>query len=63
MQNQPKLLSTEEARQYLNISRTALNKYVACGDIPVVKFDRRNRFRREDLDAKIERSIRGEGKM
>ncbi len=53
------LLRTEEAQSYLGISRTSLNKLRTSGRLPVVKLNRWNRYRREDLDAVVKNSLEG----
>jgi hypothetical protein len=53
------LLNTLEAQSYLGISRTSLNKLRTSGRLPVVKLNRWNRYRREDLDAVVKNSLEG----
>jgi hypothetical protein len=59
MTNMKTLLNTLEAQSYLGISRTSLNKLRTSGRLPVVKLNRWNRYRREDLDAVVEKSLEG----
>jgi excisionase family DNA binding protein len=53
------LLSIADAARALNVSRSTINRVIACGDLAVVKIGDRTLVRPEDLDALIVRSRRG----
>jgi excisionase family DNA binding protein len=53
------LLSVAEAARVLNVSRSTVNRVIACGDLAVVKIGDRTLVCPDDLDALIVRSRRG----
>jgi excisionase family DNA binding protein len=53
------LLSIADAARALNVSRSTINRVIACGDLPVIKIGDRTLIRSDDLDALIVRSRRG----
>jgi excisionase family DNA binding protein len=52
-------LITEEAAKYLKVSVPSLRNMTSNGKIPYYKFDRRNRYRIEDLRQLLLRNPRG----
>ena len=53
------LMSTEQAAEYLNLSRATLERNRMIGEPPVfVKFSRSVRYRLQDLNDLIEKRIR-----
>ena len=53
-----RLMSVEEAAQYLGLTPAALRSKTACGEVLVVKIDAKLRFDRRDLDHFIDRAPR-----
>ena len=49
----PRLLTVDQARQQLQISRTALYALVGEGRLPMLKFGKSSRIRQADLDTLI----------
>jgi excisionase family DNA binding protein len=49
-----RLLTYDEAGEYLAVGRTTMYDLVAKGDLPTVKIRRCTRFKREDLEDYIE---------
>jgi excisionase family DNA binding protein len=54
--------NTEEASQFLGISAKTLYNLCSCGQIPYLKFGRRNRYRKDDLKALLLAHPRGDRK-
>lgn len=52
-------LDSNEAANYLRISVKTLMNLVSNGDIPFYKFGRRNRYRKNELDALLLQNRRG----
>jgi excisionase family DNA binding protein len=50
-QSSPRLLRRSEVAELLGVSNRQLDRLVRAGLIPVIRFDRRPRFRAEDVDA------------
>jgi len=51
-----KLMKASEVCNWLNISRYKLHKLVQSGELPAFKLGKTYRFRREDVEAYLERS-------
>jgi excisionase family DNA binding protein len=49
----PVLLTSGEARRYLNVSDATLKRLEKVGAVPALRFTRDKRFRRSDLDAVV----------
>jgi excisionase family DNA binding protein len=52
-------LDTEQAATYLGISVGQLRNKTSNGKVPYTKFDRLNRYNRDDLDALLSKNKRG----
>lgn len=52
-------LDSNEAANYLRISVKTLMNLVSNGEIPFYKFGRRNRYRKDELDALLLQNKRG----
>lgn len=52
-------LDTREAAEYLRLTAHSLLNLTSAGKIPFYKLGRRNRFKRNDLDAILERKRMG----
>ncbi len=53
---QPRLLSTPDAARYLSVSRWAIHRMVASGELPAVRYFKYRRIDVRDLDRFIARS-------
>jgi excisionase family DNA binding protein len=49
-----RVMSLEEAADYLGLTPTALRHKASCGDVPTIRFDKHLRFDRFSLDEWIE---------
>lgn len=50
------LLTQADLAEYLNVSRWTVARMISRGDLPAVRVGDRRRFRREDVDAFLERN-------
>lgn len=51
----PSFLTTEEVLGYLKITPRTIYRLIRTGELPAVRIGRQWRFRREDLDAWVQR--------
>lgn len=58
LKNSDALLSTQEATNYLGISKSTIYRYCQCGNIPYIKKSFGYRFRRPDLDKWLDQDKR-----
>lgn len=52
-----KYLTSEQAAEYLSVSIDTIKRYVEKGELPTYKLDRALRFKVDDLDALVSRSL------
>ena len=58
--DQDMLLNVKQVAQYLQLKQSTIYSWAQDGKIPAIKIGRTWRFRRSDLDAWLERHLRGE---
>ena len=54
------LLNVKQVAQYLQLKESTIYSWAQDGKIPAIKIGRTWRFRRSDLDAWLERHLKGE---
>ena len=59
--DQDMLLNVKQVAQYLQLKESTIYSWAQDGKIPAIKIGRTWRFRRSDLDAWLERHLKGEG--
>ncbi|MBC7236962.1 MAG: helix-turn-helix domain-containing protein [Chloroflexi bacterium] len=57
---QDMLLNVKQVAQYLQLKESTIYSWAQDGKIPAIKIGRTWRFRRSDLDAWLQRHLKGE---
>ena len=61
--DQDVLLNVKQVAQYLQLKQSTIYSWAQDGKIPAIKIGRTWRFRRTDLDAWLQRHLKGESKL
>ncbi|MCD6520513.1 MAG: helix-turn-helix domain-containing protein [Anaerolineae bacterium] len=61
--DQDTLLNVKQVAQYLQLKESTIYSWAQDGKIPAIKIGRTWRFRRSDLNAWLERHLKGEAEV
>jgi excisionase family DNA binding protein len=61
--NEDTLLNVKQVAQYLQLKESTIYSWAQDGKIPAIKIGRTWRFRRSDLDAWLQRHLKGSAEL